>query len=94
MGTIVYTCVILVVNLKLAIETTNWTVPFHIALWASIFAWVVWLLVYSTLGLIPFLIIGSDALLVTYNIFATALPYFTIFIVVVVALSRDIMWKL
>ena len=93
-GTVVYTCVILIVNLKLAIEAKSWTGPFQVALWMSIFVWILWLLIYGAIALVPFVSFGSDALMVSYNVFSSAPAYFSIILVLVIALYRDIAWKL
>ncbi len=93
-GTVIYTCVILVVTFKLALEARNWTTPFQLALWLSVVAWILWLLIYSIISLVPFVTLGTDSLFVTYNLFDAAPPYFVIVMVMVIALFRDFAWKL
>lgn len=46
-GVICYTLVILVVNVRLCIEIHSWIWATHVALWGSIFAWFIWLSLYS-----------------------------------------------
>lgn len=95
MGTTMYTCIVIIVTLKLALEARYWTKIFLVALGISMALWLLWLLVYSTINLWPIgpLRTGEDLLWVPYQLFASPVFYLSVFLIVVIAISRDVIWK-
>jgi len=93
LGTVSYTCVVLTVNLKLALEIRYWTWVNHLFLWGSIVAYIVWLLVYGVFFQNDTVDAGSDIYYSIYHLFTTPLFWFTIIIVPLICLYRDFTWK-
>eukprot|EP01012_Entosiphon_sulcatum_P039111 TRINITY_DN5119_c0_g2_i1.p1 TRINITY_DN5119_c0_g2~~TRINITY_DN5119_c0_g2_i1.p1 ORF type:complete len:2092 (+),score=538.26 TRINITY_DN5119_c0_g2_i1:622-6897(+) len=87
-GTVMYTCVIFVVNLKLALEVQSWTVAHHVVIWGSILVWPVFLFLYGPMTLVQWRMYG-----VFNHLLGTAVFYLTVLLTVVVALGRDFAWK-
>jgi len=90
-GTLIYTCVLLVVTFKLCLEARNWTWLFHLSIWGCLILWLGWLLVYSVVNL--GIGLGSDFLFVPYHILPTASFWFVLPLTVFVAMGRDYGWK-
>jgi len=84
-GTLVYTLVVLTVNLKLAVETKYWTVYSHIGLWGSILVWFIWLTTYCALDFLPEL----SMYWIIYRLYATTLLWLALLLLPVVALLPD-----
>ncbi|KAJ6242785.1 putative phospholipid-transporting atpase [Anaeramoeba flamelloides] len=87
-GLIIYTFVVFVVNLKVAIETTYWTWMHHFTIWGSIIFWF----------LLIFLICNSfkmNSYLYAVANEAFAQPHFwiSLLLVVFICLLPDITWK-
>jgi len=93
LGTVSYTCVVLTVNLKLALEIRYWTWANHFFLWGSIVAYAVWLVVYGVLFDNPTVDAGSDLYYVIFHLVQTPLFWFSIIIVPWICLFRDYTWK-
>jgi len=93
-GTIIYTCVIVTVTMKLALETHHWTLFNHIANWGSILVWFIFLLIYGIFWS-DFKSLGAgEALYYTiYEIGTYPAFYFTILLIPVICLFRDFLWK-
>uniref|UniRef100_A0A8C7FZB3 Phospholipid-transporting ATPase n=1 Tax=Oncorhynchus kisutch TaxID=8019 RepID=A0A8C7FZB3_ONCKI len=58
LGNMVYTFVVITVCLKAGLETSSWTLFSHIAIWGSVFLWVLFFWLYSTLW--PVIAIAPD----------------------------------
>lgn len=93
MGTVSYTCVVITVNLKLALEIRYWTWANHFFLWGSIIAYAIWLVVYGVLFDNPTVDAGSDLYYVIFHLAQTPLFWFSIIIVPWICLFRDVTWK-
>eukprot|EP00794_Sanderia_malayensis_P006961 gene6961-7746_t len=85
-GCIVYTCVVIAVCLKAALEIHAWTWLSHVAIWGSILSWFLFLVIYCT----PFLAIkiapnmyALDTMLYSCSLFwlnLIAIPVITLFV--------------
>ena len=87
-GLISYTCVVIIVTLKLALESRYWVWLHHVAIWGSlgtilayevmlIGSWFVWEVVYAPLGLIRWSLfngLGSETIWNFYDV--ATLPSF------------------
>jgi len=93
MGTVSYTCVVITVNLKLALETRYWTWINHVAIWGSILAYIFWLLIYGLFYTATSVDVGADLFYVIYNLGTSALFYWSCIVIPVVCLWRDFTWK-
>jgi len=93
MGTLMYSCIVVIVTLKLALEARNCTRYLAGILGLSLLLWLLWMLIYSLVYLIPDLSLGPDMLYVPYNVLDSALYYLAIVLVTAVALYRDFAWK-
>jgi phospholipid-transporting ATPase len=91
-GIVVYTCVILVVSLKLALESSYWTWINHLVVWGSIFiGFFLFQLVYSFFGF--FVSMGWDVTFSFYIVASLPTYWFCILLVPFAALSHDVTWK-
>ncbi|KAL3315081.1 Phospholipid-transporting ATPase IA [Cichlidogyrus casuarinus] len=92
-GNCVYTYVVIVVCIKAGLEHTAWTWLSHLAIWGSIGAWFLFLLVYShfypTFSFIASEMVGMDA-----AVFGCPTFWFGLFLVPTLALTRDVVWKI
>jgi len=91
-GTAVYTCVVVIVSLKLALEASWWTLSFVLLEALSIVLWFLWLLIYGVIAIIKslsWLGVGSEYLFVPYNLFDSGLFYFSVVLTVIFALFKD-----
>ncbi|EFC47189.1 predicted protein, partial [Naegleria gruberi] len=103
LGILIYTCIIMLVNIKLAVETCTWNFFNSILLWGSVAVWFLWTILYSVFywvvpdaGFFPFnslLGLGRKYYFNFYNSSGNILFWFTLALVLVVALGRDITWK-
>ncbi|KYQ90192.1 P-type ATPase [Tieghemostelium lacteum] len=93
MGTVSYTCVVLTVNLKLALETKRWTWINHLTTWGSIVIYFLWLIIFGKFFEIESFDVGSDLYSVIYKLGTCAEFYLTIIFVPLLALWRDFSWK-
>eukprot|EP00033_Pygsuia_biforma_P001285 GCRY01001452.1.p1 GENE.GCRY01001452.1~~GCRY01001452.1.p1 ORF type:complete len:1119 (-),score=332.21 GCRY01001452.1:1076-4432(-) len=91
-GAIVYTVVIITINLKVALETSYWTYLNHITIWGSIAMWFIFATIYSTMweGPIP---VGPEMYDMITQMFSTPYFYFLLLITPVLALMRDYVWN-
>eukprot|EP01117_Protostelium_nocturnum_P008732 TRINITY_DN3129_c2_g1_i1.p1 TRINITY_DN3129_c2_g1~~TRINITY_DN3129_c2_g1_i1.p1 ORF type:complete len:1130 (+),score=309.69 TRINITY_DN3129_c2_g1_i1:147-3536(+) len=91
-GAIVYSCAIVIVTLKLALESRNWNILFMVVLWGSAFLWILWLLIYGSLWSRS-IGIGVDLYKVGSRFLDTWYYWFLILLVGSVAMWRDFTWK-
>jgi len=92
-GTIIYTCVVLLVTLKLALELRRWTMWHHLGIWGSLLAYAVWVLVWHSVGALHFFSLGDEVFLEIFHILPSPLFYLTVVLLVIGALLRDFTWK-
>ncbi|KAG2378980.1 hypothetical protein C9374_007618 [Naegleria lovaniensis] len=102
-GILIYTCIILLVNSKLALETSTWNVFNSIVLWGSVAVWFLWTIVYSFFywivppaNFFPFSTLKNLGVKYYFNFYTAAgnpLFWATLLLVMVVALGRDVAWK-
>eukprot|EP00002_Diphylleia_rotans_P031678 TRINITY_DN6598_c0_g1_i1.p1 TRINITY_DN6598_c0_g1~~TRINITY_DN6598_c0_g1_i1.p1 ORF type:complete len:677 (+),score=127.31 TRINITY_DN6598_c0_g1_i1:1636-3666(+) len=91
MGTTLYTCVVVTVNMKITLEVASWTMFHHITIWGSILFWFIFLAVYS--NVYPAIPVGAEVSGMATALYSTPVFYVVIFIVVSICLIRDIIWK-
>eukprot|EP01105_Mastigella_eilhardi_P011967 TRINITY_DN2757_c0_g1_i10.p1 TRINITY_DN2757_c0_g1~~TRINITY_DN2757_c0_g1_i10.p1 ORF type:complete len:927 (+),score=197.00 TRINITY_DN2757_c0_g1_i10:412-3192(+) len=92
-GLIIYTCVIITVNVKLFLETGNWTWINHLFYWGCIAAYVAWLLIYGIIWHFDLFGLGYGLYYLVYNLARAPLVWLTLAVVPVACLLRDICWK-
>ncbi|KAF2078368.1 hypothetical protein CYY_000352 [Polysphondylium violaceum] len=92
-GTVAFSCIVLTVNIKLALETRYWTWINHVAIWGSIVIYFMWLVIFGKFWEVDSLDVGSDLYSIIYHLGTSAVFYFSILIVPVIALWRDFTWK-
>lgn len=89
-GDVVYTCVVITVCLKAALELDLWTIYSHFAIWGSIISWFIFLVIYClpslALRIAPNMI-GQDSML-----YSCALFWFTLIIIPVITLMVDFVY--
>lgn len=89
-GNVVYTCVVIAVCLKAAIELDTWNLLSHFAIWGSILSWFLFLLIYCrpllALKFAPNMI-GQDGMLYTCGMF-----WLTIICIPVITLAPDFLY--
>eukprot|EP01061_Rhynchopus_euleeides_P023410 TRINITY_DN380_c0_g5_i1.p1 TRINITY_DN380_c0_g5~~TRINITY_DN380_c0_g5_i1.p1 ORF type:complete len:1339 (+),score=528.07 TRINITY_DN380_c0_g5_i1:76-4092(+) len=90
-GITAYSCVVWVVTLKCALETTAWTWPNHLATWGSLSMWYIFLVVYGNMW--PWTSIGPDWYLMYSVTLVDSKHWLTVILAVVIALCRDVTWK-
>jgi phospholipid-translocating P-type ATPase (flippase) len=92
-GIATYSCAVFLATFKVALEIQSWTVPNLLSIVFSIIAWYIFLLVYGFMfGWIKF----SDFALwagVPLPVLGQPLYYFTVILVIVVCILREIAWK-
>lgn len=84
-GTVVYTSLLIIVNLVAALETSFWIWLTHFSIWGSIIAWIIFGSVYS---LFPVLTAG-----VMYNLATSAIFWVLLLWLPCGALMMDYTWK-
>eukprot|EP01012_Entosiphon_sulcatum_P035313 TRINITY_DN4481_c0_g1_i1.p1 TRINITY_DN4481_c0_g1~~TRINITY_DN4481_c0_g1_i1.p1 ORF type:complete len:2551 (-),score=385.14 TRINITY_DN4481_c0_g1_i1:287-7939(-) len=87
-GTMTYTCVVWIVNLKLALQVKSWTWLHHVAIWGSIAIWHIFLLVYQYITPLSWTLYAIVSPMMGWVVF-----WFTIAATVTLALLRDFVWK-
>jgi len=92
-GTVTYTCVVLTVNLKLALETRYWTWANHLFLWGSILVYFLWLIVFGVFFRNPTIDMGADLYFVIFHLATTPQFWFSIIMAPMLCLYRDFTWK-
>jgi len=89
-GLVVYTCVVLVANLKVCMMITHWNWVNHLFLWPTLASFFVANLVFST-GPV-FSVSGADYTYAMFHLLSTALYYLVVFGTVTSALLFDYAW--
>jgi len=92
-GTVIYSCIVLTVTLKLCLETNTWTILHHIAIWGSVLVYAVFILIYDVINAIPISTLGTEVFYSIYRLAAAPSFYACLFLVPVIALIRDFSWK-
>ncbi|KAL9647568.1 hypothetical protein ABK040_006924 [Willaertia magna] len=102
-GTLVYTCVILTVNMKLALETTNWNIVNFVLIWGTIASWFLWTVLYSVfywvVPKVDFSVfnalkyLGMKYYFLFYTTSGNALFWLSLILVIVMVFGRDFAWK-
>jgi len=102
-GILIYTCIIFLVNAKLALETSTWNFFNTIVLWGSVAVWFLWTICYSVfywvvppLDFFPFKNLQNLGIKYYFNFYTSsgdALFWLAFVLVIMVALMRDIAWK-
>lgn len=91
MGSLSFTCVVVVVTLKLGLETRFWTWVNHFVMWGSIIVYAMWLMVYGVF--FEGTSMGSDLYRSVFQLYEAGTYYLCIIFVIVLCLSRDVIWK-
>jgi len=91
MGSVSFTCVVIVVTLKLALETRFWTWVNHFFVWGSIIVYAVWLMVYGVF--FEGTSMGADLYKTVFQLYHAGVYYLVIIFVIVLCLWRDVTWK-
>jgi phospholipid-transporting ATPase len=86
-GLVVYTAVVLIVNLKIALMMTSWTWVHHFVVWGSIIFYFLCLLVFNSS--IVFATAGGDYFGLVYNVFALDRFWLALLLTVVTCLVFD-----
>ncbi|KAK5584312.1 hypothetical protein RB653_005920 [Dictyostelium firmibasis] len=89
-GIIVYSCIMLIVTLKLALETHHWTWINHLAMWGSLVVFFIWNVIYATINTTA---VGSNVYYAIFHIGESAHYYLLMVFVPTLALWRDFTWK-
>lgn len=104
LGLIIYTCIIIVINLKILVESSNWT-PLHlVSVFGSILIWLLFIMIYGVLYWLVFYFprwgfladIEETFRMYYFTFFdaaSTSLFWLIIFLVVCLCLLRDVVWK-
>ncbi|KAJ3445333.1 putative phospholipid-transporting atpase [Anaeramoeba flamelloides] len=85
---IIYTSVVFVVNLKVAIETTYWTWMHHFTIWGSIIFWFLLISIFSNS-----LKLSSDLHSIAKEVYTHPICWISLLLVVFICLLPDIAWK-
>eukprot|EP00026_Physarum_polycephalum_P000972 Phypoly_transcript_00973.p1 GENE.Phypoly_transcript_00973~~Phypoly_transcript_00973.p1 ORF type:complete len:1149 (+),score=209.12 Phypoly_transcript_00973:246-3692(+) len=91
MGSVSFTCVVVVVTLKLSLETRYWTWVNHFVVWGSIIVYAMWLMVYGVFY--DGTSMGADLYRTVFQLYRAPEYYLVIVFVVVLCLWRDVTWK-
>ena len=83
-GLVVYTCVIIVVTFKLAMESLRWVWFHHLTVWGSIVVYFIWDAIYATIY--PSTGLGIEYYYVFYNLVQSGVFYFTVIATTICAL--------
>jgi phospholipid-transporting ATPase len=89
-GYYVFTGLVVVVNLRLAMEIKTWVWYMHVALWASIVSWYVWGAIFSPVW--PALKLGSEMYWVAYVAWAQPSYWLCVLLMCVVSLLVTFTW--
>lgn len=91
LGSVSFTCVVIVVTLKLGLETRYWTWVNHFTMWGSIIVYAIWLMVYGVF--FDGTSMGADLYRSVFMLYRAPEYYLVIVFVVVLCLWRDVTWK-
>jgi magnesium-transporting ATPase (P-type) len=99
----VYTCVIVVITLKLGVESSTWTVAHFLSFFGSILSWFVVAGIYASLWIIlvqqlpkqlsPLVDISKTSFGTAFNASGNWLFWLTLLLTIVLALAKDVIWK-
>jgi len=90
MGFVMYICVLIIVTLKLALESRRWVWFHHLVLWGCLFMVFVWGVVYSILY--PGVGIGEEMYYVYYRLLGNATHWFCVIGVPIAAMLLPFTW--
>ncbi|XP_015745784.1 phospholipid-transporting ATPase IB-like, partial [Python bivittatus] len=90
-GNIVYTYVVVTVCLKAGLETTAWTRFSHLAVWGSMFLWLIFFGVYSTIW--PIIPIAPDMLGQAGMVLRCGHFWIGLLLVPTACLVKDVAWR-
>eukprot|EP00818_Percolomonas_sp_WS_P009150 CAMPEP_0117445648 /NCGR_PEP_ID=MMETSP0759-20121206/5911_1 /TAXON_ID=63605 /ORGANISM="Percolomonas cosmopolitus, Strain WS" /LENGTH=1276 /DNA_ID=CAMNT_0005237845 /DNA_START=155 /DNA_END=3985 /DNA_ORIENTATION=- len=103
LGLVIFTSIVIVVNLKIMVESSNWTPLHSLSVLGSIGIWFVFLLIYSVLwhivpklNFFPFTSLEVTArsyYFAFYDAASSSTFWLTIFLVVCLCLLKDVIWK-
>eukprot|EP00002_Diphylleia_rotans_P034571 TRINITY_DN743_c0_g1_i4.p1 TRINITY_DN743_c0_g1~~TRINITY_DN743_c0_g1_i4.p1 ORF type:complete len:1152 (-),score=276.77 TRINITY_DN743_c0_g1_i4:216-3671(-) len=91
LGTTIYSCVVILVNLKLALEVASWTYIHHIIIWGTVSFWIFYLGIYGLFY--PNFPVGAELSGIGSILYGTPNFYLASFLALAVSLSRDIVYK-
>lgn len=67
-GVAVFSCVVIVVTIKCAIETSSFTILNHVILWGSVFSWFAFIFLYGSVQVSVNVIINQTTCIVHYSL--------------------------
>ncbi|XP_029544432.1 phospholipid-transporting ATPase IA-like [Oncorhynchus nerka] len=91
LGNMVYTFVVITVCLKAGLETSSWTLFSHIAIWGSVFLWVLFFWLYSTLW--PVIAIAPDMSGQAEMLFTSGVFWMSLLFIPVTSLLFDVAFR-
>nr|XP_046164134.1 LOW QUALITY PROTEIN: phospholipid-transporting ATPase IA-like [Oncorhynchus gorbuscha] len=91
LGNMVYTFVVITVCLKAGLETSSWTLFSHIAIWGSVFLWVLFFWLYSTLW--PVIAIAPDMSGQAEMLFTSGVFWMSLLFIPVTSLLSDVAFR-
>ncbi|XP_064608442.1 probable phospholipid-transporting ATPase IA isoform X3 [Liolophura sinensis] len=92
LGNFVYTYVVVTVCLKAGLETSAWTWLTHLAIWGSIAAWFLFVIIYS--HIYPHIDIGPEMVGMAEKVFGCSVFWLGLILIPVACLLRDYTWKI
>eukprot|EP00756_Hemistasia_phaeocysticola_P025829 Hpha_TRINITY_DN16024_c4_g9::TRINITY_DN16024_c4_g9_i1::g.122357::m.122357/K14802/DRS2, ATP8A; phospholipid-transporting ATPase len=92
LGITAYTCVIWVVTLKIALETTSWTKWNHLSTWGSLITWYIFLIIYGEIWAF-ILELGEDWHKMYLFVLTDFKHWAVVVIAIIISLFRDVAWK-
>eukprot|EP01116_Phalansterium_solitarium_P004039 TRINITY_DN1491_c0_g1_i2.p1 TRINITY_DN1491_c0_g1~~TRINITY_DN1491_c0_g1_i2.p1 ORF type:complete len:1331 (+),score=449.05 TRINITY_DN1491_c0_g1_i2:287-4279(+) len=94
LGYTVFSCVIMVVTLKIALETRYWSSVNHVFTWVSLGSWFIFMVVYGTIwGWGPTFNVGKETYFVFADLFSSGTYWFVVILTTTCCLWRDVTWK-
>ncbi|XP_014061265.2 phospholipid-transporting ATPase IA isoform X1 [Salmo salar] len=91
LGNMVYTFVVITVCLKAGLETSSWTLFSHIAIWGSVFLWVLFFWLYSTWW--PVIAIAPDMSGQAEMLFTSGVFWMSLLFIPVTSLLFDVAFR-
>ncbi|XP_064784793.1 probable phospholipid-transporting ATPase IA isoform X4 [Oncorhynchus masou masou] len=91
LGNMVYTFVVITVCLKAGLETSSWTLFSHIAIWGSVFLWVLFFWLYSNLW--PVIAIAPDMSGQAEMLFTSGVFWMSLLFIPVTSLLFDVAFR-
>eukprot|EP00010_Vexillifera_abyssalis_P003085 CAMPEP_0201558862 /NCGR_PEP_ID=MMETSP0173_2-20130828/70485_1 /ASSEMBLY_ACC=CAM_ASM_000268 /TAXON_ID=218659 /ORGANISM="Vexillifera sp., Strain DIVA3 564/2" /LENGTH=1160 /DNA_ID=CAMNT_0047972505 /DNA_START=12 /DNA_END=3490 /DNA_ORIENTATION=- len=90
-GTITFTCIVVVVNLRLALHTRYWTIIHHIIIWCTILSWFVLGAIYS--GTLSITLDSSHMYYVVWRLYGSSVFWMLVLVVTIACLLPDFMLR-